>query len=209
MTHHLCSFPRGTLRPVRLRPPTPSCRARSARLRQPIVAVFALDGCDPFRRPRDSARRSWQRRPRSASEPCRPAVIGPDYARPWQPACEARPWAPRPTASRFALEEAVRVFSVARLAGSLQRDTSSGLRSRPPFRRTSPSSRGLGHRPFTAVTGVRIPLGTPAMASRTLTVARSRRHHGHARLRRMPCMRGRPPHANCGGLRCCSEAQGT
>ena len=24
-----------------------------------------------------------------------------------------------------------------------------------------PSSRGLGHRPFTAVTGVRIPLGTP------------------------------------------------
>ena len=25
----------------------------------------------------------------------------------------------------------------------------------------SPSSRGLGHRPFTAVTGVRIPLGTP------------------------------------------------
>ena len=26
---------------------------------------------------------------------------------------------------------------------------------------TSPSSRGLGHRPFTAVTGVRIPVGTP------------------------------------------------
>ncbi len=25
----------------------------------------------------------------------------------------------------------------------------------------SPSSRGLGHRPFTAVTGVRLPLGTP------------------------------------------------
>jgi hypothetical protein len=36
----------------------------------------------------------------------------------------------------------------------------------PRFRCTSaalasPSSRGLGHRPFTAVTGVRIPLGTP------------------------------------------------
>ena len=30
-----------------------------------------------------------------------------------------------------------------------------------PRRYTSPSSRGLGHRPFTAVTGVRIPLGTP------------------------------------------------
>ncbi len=30
-----------------------------------------------------------------------------------------------------------------------------------PRRFTSPSSRGLGHRPFTAVTGVRIPLGTP------------------------------------------------
>src|SRR5690242_2951467 len=29
-------------------------------------------------------------------------------------------------------------------------------------RRTqSPSSRGLGHRPFTAITGVRIPVGTP------------------------------------------------
>src|SRR5438128_10056159 len=27
--------------------------------------------------------------------------------------------------------------------------------------RTSPSSRGLGHRPFTAATRVRIPLGTP------------------------------------------------
>ena len=32
----------------------------------------------------------------------------------------------------------------------------------PPFIfYLSPSSRGLGHRPFTAVTGVRIPLGTP------------------------------------------------
>ena len=30
-----------------------------------------------------------------------------------------------------------------------------------PLAGTSPSSRGLGHRPFTAVTGVRIPLGTP------------------------------------------------
>jgi hypothetical protein len=29
------------------------------------------------------------------------------------------------------------------------------------FPPASPSSRGLGHRPFTAVTGVRIPLGTP------------------------------------------------
>ena len=29
----------------------------------------------------------------------------------------------------------------------------------------SPSSRGLGHRPFTAVTGVRIPLGTPFYAA--------------------------------------------
>jgi hypothetical protein len=28
--------------------------------------------------------------------------------------------------------------------------------------RKSPSSRGLGHRPFTAQTGVRIPVGTPA-----------------------------------------------
>src|SRR6266480_74178 len=31
----------------------------------------------------------------------------------------------------------------------------------PSAAAASPSSRGLGHRPFTAVTGVRIPLGTP------------------------------------------------
>ena len=33
--------------------------------------------------------------------------------------------------------------------------------------RASPSSRGPGHRPFTAVTGVRIPLGTPIFATDT------------------------------------------
>ena len=40
----------------------------------------------------------------------------------------------------------------------------SAVRSRlpPPKNTRSPSSRGLGHRPFTAVTGVRIPVGTPA-----------------------------------------------
>src|SRR4029079_2080600 len=40
----------------------------------------------------------------------------------------------------------------------------SAVRSRlapPKFIAASPSSRGPGHRPFTAVTGVRIPLGTP------------------------------------------------
>src|SRR5690606_10259092 len=31
----------------------------------------------------------------------------------------------------------------------------------------SPSSRGLGHRPFTAITGVRIPVGTPYIAARS------------------------------------------
>ena len=47
----------------------------------------------------------------------------------------------------------------------------STVRSRlapPPFKSAvaagSPSSRGPGHRPFTAVTGVRIPLGTPSTA---------------------------------------------
>ena len=45
----------------------------------------------------------------------------------------------------------------------------SAVRSRlPPPKQTllvpwSPSSRGLGHDPFTVVTGVRIPLGTPAL----------------------------------------------
>ncbi len=34
----------------------------------------------------------------------------------------------------------------------------------------SPSSRGLGHRPFTAVTGVRIPLGTPLLQNASLTL---------------------------------------
>src|SRR5450631_538217 len=43
----------------------------------------------------------------------------------------------------------------------------SAVRSRLPpptrfgFQYWSPSSRGLGHRPFTAITGVRIPVGTP------------------------------------------------
>ena len=32
----------------------------------------------------------------------------------------------------------------------------------------SPSSRGLGHRPFTAITGVRIPVGTPYKATQPL-----------------------------------------
>ena len=35
---------------------------------------------------------------------------------------------------------------------------------------TSPSSRGLGHRPFTAATRVRIPLGTPFFLQFTLTL---------------------------------------
>jgi hypothetical protein len=36
--------------------------------------------------------------------------------------------------------------------------------------KTSPSSRGLGHRPFTAVTGVRIPLGIPYFFGRLVSV---------------------------------------
>ena len=40
------------------------------------------------------------------------------------------------------------------------------LRLPPPEKRVcgSPSARGLGHRPFTAITGVRIPVGTPYKA---------------------------------------------
>ena len=38
----------------------------------------------------------------------------------------------------------------------------------------SPSSRGLGHRPFTAITGVRIPVGTPHKALRQQAVPASR-----------------------------------
>src|ERR1051325_9833527 len=66
----------------------------------------------------------------------------------------------------------------------------SPVRSRlpPPTDPQSPSSRGLGHRPFTAVTWVRIPVGTPlrynprqGVAWRPTTSAgRSRAHH-HAR----------------------------
>ncbi len=40
-------------------------------------------------------------------------------------------------------------------------------------RHWSPSSRGRGHRPFTAVTGVRIPLGTPVKSSRYLINSRA------------------------------------
>ena len=36
--------------------------------------------------------------------------------------------------------------------------------------RTSPSSRGLGHRPFTAVTRVRIPLGARSTAVNVLQI---------------------------------------
>src|SRR5438552_419594 len=56
-------------------------------------------------------------------------------------------------------------------AGYRRRGVRSVRRSRPSERNeadatlsqpsTSPSSRGLGHRPFTAATRVRIPLGTP------------------------------------------------
>ena len=40
----------------------------------------------------------------------------------------------------------------------------------------SPSSRGRGHRPFTAVTGVRIPLGTPVKSGWLVAVAIARHH---------------------------------
>ena len=43
-----------------------------------------------------------------------------------------------------------------------------GLALKDVFKKTSPSSRGLGHRPFTAVTGVRIPLGTPLLQKAAL-----------------------------------------
>jgi hypothetical protein len=36
--------------------------------------------------------------------------------------------------------------------------------------RTSPSSRGLGHRPFTAVTRVRIPLGARSTAVKVIQI---------------------------------------
>ena len=39
---------------------------------------------------------------------------------------------------------------------------------RAPRAIASPSSRGLGHRPFTAVTGVRIPVGTPLILKKAI-----------------------------------------
>src|SRR5690606_30660240 len=46
--------------------------------------------------------------------------------------------------------------------------------SRPTVRKTtaSPSSRGLGHNPFTVATGVRIPVGTPLYTSRRVAERR-------------------------------------
>lgn len=43
--------------------------------------------------------------------------------------------------------------------------------------RASPSSRGLGHHPFTVATGVRIPVGTP-VSKRTLLPADHPEFHG-------------------------------
>ena len=47
----------------------------------------------------------------------------------------------------------------------------------PPSSNVSPSSRGLGHRPFTAVTGVRIPLGTPAFFEKKMVLSEYTLHH--------------------------------
>src|ERR1041385_3989106 len=53
---------------------------------------------------------------------------------------------------------------------------------------SSPSSRGLGHRPFTAVTGVRIPLGTPFILSyASLAVPRNAARPRNFRGRPVPC----------------------
>ena len=45
----------------------------------------------------------------------------------------------------------------------------------------TPSSRGLGHRPFTAVTGVRIPLGSPNYAYEIVTVVKGGHMHNRSR----------------------------
>src|SRR5262245_49693961 len=51
----------------------------------------------------------------------------------------------------------------------------------------SPSSRGPGHRPFTAVTGVRIPLGTPAFPTLRQNPQLRRLVRGRAaRMTRLP-----------------------
>ncbi len=57
----------------------------------------------------------------------------------------------------------------------------SAVRSRlpPPKRKEvtkSPSSRGLGHRPFTAITRVRISLGTPNLVARCFYTLRQHRN---------------------------------
>ena len=51
-----------------------------------------------------------------------------------------------------------RLHGMQEVGGSIPPSSTKFLTEQSP---TSPSSRGLGHRPFTAVTGVRIPLGTP------------------------------------------------
>ncbi len=76
----------------------------------------------------------------------------------WQNPCEAAQ-APRMRGARCEREEAYK--SVRRRARASATKQMRRLRGR-----TSPSSRGLGHRPFTAATRVRIPLGTP-MNSKT------------------------------------------
>ena len=68
----------------------------------------------------------------------------------------------------------------------------SAVRSRlpPPARREScsgsPSSRGLGHRPFTAITGVRIPVGTPEFLAGQCKLSGARKRGVVVQLVRIP-----------------------
>src|ERR1700733_3173839 len=55
------------------------------------------------------------------------------------------------------------------------------------FRPASPSSRGLGHIPFTDATGVRIPLGTPLNQGFTSTRPGSYEIHMKTRARILRC----------------------
>src|SRR6185312_15652515 len=78
-----------------------------------------------------------------------------------------------------------RLHGMQEVVGSIPTSSTKLLKGRPVGRPytfsevPSPSSRGLGHSPFTAVTGVRIPMGTP---SKQKNPASSRvfcgRHHG-------------------------------
>jgi hypothetical protein len=118
----------------------------------PVKAVAAKPGMPPemrqaLRKLRETVESNCDYVGPSFSEEARRASRSPAF-----PGCRA----PTPERSGFPK----RLLIGSRRSSIWKEPGRDGPRSRPTGF-TSPSSRGLGHRPLTAATGVRIPVGTP------------------------------------------------